>query len=256
MDITYGPELRFIAPQGRTFQQLLPTHGPLANLMGAFVPIMPQFLMNAMIRRLLVTWQHPENALFEDGAILLNSQGERFCNERVSPEREIAIASQPDKISYILMDGRLIEKYSQWPNFISTAPKIGYAYAKDYLKLRPDIAIKGNSLDEIAAKCNLPIEKLTASVEANSREATESNLPGLQSSPWILLGPAKAYFTTTEGGAAINQKFEVLDQNDQPIPGLYAIGQNGLGGQILWGHGLHICWAITSGRLVGQMLSP
>jgi len=71
----------------------------------------------------------------------------------------------------------------------------------------------------------------------------------------MLLGPAKAYFTTTEGGAAIDQQFQVLDQDDQPIPGLYAIGQNGLGGQILWGHGLHICWAITSGRLVGQMLS-
>jgi len=255
MDVTYGPELRFIAPQGRTFQQLLPSGGPAARLMGALVPLLPQFLMSAMIRRLLVTWQHPENALFDDGAILLNSQGERFCNERISPEREIAIASQPDKISYILMDGRLIEKYSKWPNFISTAPKIGYAYAEDYLKLRPDIAVKGDTLDGIAAKRGLPAEKLATSVEETKRQAKEGNLPGLQSAPWMLLGPAKAYFTTTEGGAAIDQQFQVLDQDDQPIPGLYAIGQNGLGGQILWGHGLHICWAITSGRLVGQMLS-
>ena len=40
-----------------------------------------------------------------------------------------------------------------------------------------------------------------------------------------------------------------------PINGLYAIGQNGLGGQILWGHGLHIAWAMTSGRLVGRVLA-
>jgi fumarate reductase flavoprotein subunit len=62
----------------------------------------------------------------------------------------------------------------------------------------------------------------------------------------------KAYFTTTEGGAAISQQFEVLDIAGQPIAGLYAVGQNGLGGMILWGHGLHIAWAMTSGRLAGQ----
>ena len=41
----------------------------------------------------------------------------------------------------------------------------------------------------------------------------------------------------------------------EPIPGLFAVGQNGLGGQILWGHGLHIAWALTSGRLVGKFLA-
>jgi fumarate reductase flavoprotein subunit len=67
-----------------------------------------------------------------------------------------------------------------------------------------------------------------------------------------LLGPAKSYFTTTEGGAAIDRTFAVLDDASQPIAGLYAVGQNGLGGMILWGHGLHIAWAMTSGRLAGQ----
>jgi fumarate reductase flavoprotein subunit len=64
----------------------------------------------------------------------------------------------------------------------------------------------------------------------------------------------KAYFTTTEGGAAINDQMQVLDAAGQPIPGLYAVGQNGLGGMVLWGHGLHIGWAITSGRLAGTCL--
>ena len=71
----------------------------------------------------------------------------------------------------------------------------------------------------------------------------------------MLLGPVKAYFTTTEGGAAIDTSFRVLDENASAISGLFAIGQNGLGGQILWGHGLHIAWAITSGRLVGEVLA-
>jgi hypothetical protein len=39
------------------------------------------------------------------------------------------------------------------------------------------------------------------------------------------------------------------------LDGLYAVGQVGLVGQILWGHGLHIAWAMTSGRLVGNVLA-
>jgi fumarate reductase flavoprotein subunit len=78
---------------------------------------------------------------------------------------------------------------------------------------------------------------------------------GLSGDCWLLLGPCRAYFTTTEGGAAIDQSLRVLDEKDEPIPGLFAVGQNGLGGQILWGHGLHIAWALTSGRLVGKILA-
>jgi fumarate reductase flavoprotein subunit len=45
-----------------------------------------------------------------------------------------------------------------------------------------------------------------------------------------------------------------MDAADQPIEGLYASGSNGLSGMVLWGHGLHIAWAITSGRLLGELL--
>ena len=78
---------------------------------------------------------------------------------------------------------------------------------------------------------------------------------GLLGDRWLLLGPCRAYFTTTEGGAAIDQSLRVLDERGEPIPGLFAVGQNGFGGQILWGHGLHIAWALTSGRLVGKFLA-
>jgi len=245
MDVTYGPELRFVPTKGKTFQQLLPTRGPFAKLMGMLVPLMPQFLMSMMIKRLLVTWQHPENALFTEGAVLVNQNGERFCQETESPQREIELAKQPGKIGYILLNQGLIEKFSQWPNFISTAPKIGYAYVADYLNLRPDVAVQGNSLTEVADKRNIPLEQLRKSAEEG----------GLSKGPWVLLGPTKAYFTITEGGVVINKKFMALDSKGDPIPGLYAVGQNGLSGQILWGHGLHIAWAMTSGRLVGKQLA-
>jgi succinate dehydrogenase/fumarate reductase flavoprotein subunit len=255
MDVTYGPELRFVAPEGRTFQQLLPSRGPIAALMGRLVPLLPQFVVAAMIRRLLVTWQHPEDALLGHGAILVNAQGERFCDETLWPDREIAIAQQPGKSCFIVLDQGLTEKYSAWPNFISTAPKIAYAYVADYLQLRPDVAVQGRSLDEVAQRRGIPGEALGHAVEDCNREREGGKLAALEGDRWVLLGPAKAYFTTTEGGVAIDQDFRALDEGGNAIPGLFAVGQNGLGGMVLWGHGLHIAWAITSGRMVGQILA-
>lgn len=57
---------------------------------------------------------------------------------------------------------------------------------------------------------------------------------------------------TTEGGVAINDRMEALDEAGRVIPGLYAAGSNGMGGVVLWGHGLHIAWAMTSGRIAGR----
>lgn len=254
MDVTYGPELRFVAPQGKTFQQLLPTSGPFCRLIARMLPIVPRWVIDSLIRRLLVTWQHPEDALFDDGAILVNRRGERFCDETIWPEREIAVATQPAKEAFILLDSQLAEQYSRWPNFISTAPKIAYAYVNDYLKLRPDVACDGDSLDVIATKSGLPATNLRGTVDTCNAEAKQGSRRAISGPRWVLLGPVKAWFTTTEGGAAINQQLQVLDLSGKPIPGLYAVGQTGLGGQVLWGHGLHIAWAMTSGRLVGQLL--
>ena len=135
----------------------------------------------------------------------------------------------------------------------------------DYLRLRRDVAVEAQSLDDLAATRGLPADALRETIEQFNRyirgeqhdlyvfgRLDDSNC--LEGGRWVLLGPVKAYFTTTEGGAAVNEQMQVLNQDDRPIPGLYAVGQNGLGGQVLWGHGLHIAWAITSGRLVGELL--
>lgn len=255
MDVTYGPELRFVPPPRPSFLQLLPTGGVAMRLLGRLTAYAPRFLVNAVIRRLLVTWQHPENALFDDGAILVNQNGRRFCDERDSPGREIAIASQPGKCCYIVLDQRLIQRYSVWPHFISTAPQIAYAYVEDYLRLRADIAVRARTLEALAMRRGINASALQATVDSLNMQRRESNIATLEGGDWVLLGPAKAYFTTTEGGASINERFQVLNDQGQPIEGLYAVGQNGLGGQILWGHGLHIAWAMTSGRLCGSVLA-
>ena len=236
----------------------------MARLMGWFLPLVPSAFINAMIKRLLVTWQHPEDRLFEEGAILINSRCERFCDEKTSPEREIRISEQPGKICYILLDKQVAQKYSAWPHFISTAPEIAYAYVEDYRRIRPDITIIRERLGDLAEARGLPAEPLQVTVNSYNRYTSgemsdpygrTGDTEPLVDGHWVLIGPAKAYFTTTEGGVRINESFQVLDIDSQPIEGLYAVGSNGMSGMILWGHGLHIAWAITSGRMLGELLA-
>ena len=140
MDITYGPEFRFVPPSGATLEQLLPSRGPLLRLISVLMPLVPGPVMRWMIKRLLVTWQHPEDGLLGDGAILVNRDGQRFCDEGESPEREIATAGQRDKQAFMLLDEALIERYGSWPHYISTAPEIAYAYVdRENLKKRIDV---------------------------------------------------------------------------------------------------------------------
>jgi len=260
MDVTYGPELRFVPSDKKDILDVLPAGGLITKLAGALMPLAPKPIVNTIIKRRLVAWQHPEDALFTDGAMLVNQRGERFCNETQSPDRELALAEQPHGYGYILLDKRLIDRYSEWPHFVSTAPEIAYAYVDDYLRLRPDVACKAHTLEELAQKRDIDPAILKQTVEEfNKSEADafghEDKAAPLQAAPWVLLGPAKAYFTTTEGSPACTLDGQVLDVNGQPIEGLYAVGQNGLNGQVLFGHGLHIAWAITSGRLVGGRLA-
>ena len=123
---------------------------------------------------------------------------------------------------------------------------------------------QASSLNEIERARGFPPGTLQKTVDAFNRYATgqqpdpfgrRGDAQPLQGDTWLLLGPAKAYFSGSEGSVAINRRFQVLDQQGEPIPGLYAVGQNGLGGQILLAHGFHIAWAMTSGRLAGQMLA-
>jgi len=263
MEITYGPELRFVPQVHKPLEQRLPATGPLARLISVAASKLPDFLMRLIAKRLVVTWQHPEDSLFADGAILLNGEGKRFVNENQSPDRELAVAAQPDKLAYILLDARLAERYGEWPHFISTAPDIAYAYVRDYQRLRPDITRTGLNPADVARRGGLPGAQVQETVAAFNRYV-EGEVPDafgrsgdqhpLASGPFVLLGPLKAYFTTTEGGAAINEDLQVLDDHGRIIPGLYAVGQNGLGGMVLWGHGLHIAWAMTSGRLAGRKI--
>ncbi len=258
MDIVYGPEIRFVPPPRPAFSQVLPTTPWLARLMGSALGVLPKSVLNHIATRLLVTWQHPDRELFAAGAVLVNREGKRFTDELGDPE--LAIPRQSSGEAYIVFDARIAEIYSRWPHFISTAPGIAYAYLSDYERLRPDIVARADSLSALAAHIGAGAaleESIRRFNEVASGKAADefgrSQFAGpLDRPPYYALGPARSWIVTAEGGVRINSRMQALDQSGRVIAGLYAAGCNGLGGMVLWGHGLHIAWAFTSGRLAGK----
>ncbi len=77
-------------------------------------------------------------------------------------------------------------------------------------------------------------------------------MPDLAAPPFYALGPLKAWLCFTEGGLKVSARLQVLCADGSAIPGLFAAGSAGQGGLLLEGHGHHIGWAVTSGRLAGR----
>jgi succinate dehydrogenase/fumarate reductase flavoprotein subunit len=263
MEVLHGPELRmFAGGDVPPFQQLLPVEGKWSSLKAWSTRLMPRWVTRGLLRRLQSTWLRPADSLYTGGAILVNENGDRYCNELLTPQREIATAAQPNQQAYILFDSRLIMRLEQWPDYVCTAPEIGYAYMPDLTKRWPRLVTTGFSLDDVAARRGLDPQRLKMTVDAFNDEVGESRRDTfgrasaefrLEKSPWAILGPVKPVMTTTEGGVLVNERMEVIDREGKVIPGLYAVGQNGMGGLILWSHGMHLAWAFTSGRIAGEV---
>ncbi len=239
-DLALGPEIRFIAPARTTLVRRLPPWRSLAWVMEWAMGHVPPALLRPFIMGFLTTALAPSQSLFEQGAILVNKEGKRFCDERDRPA--LALADEPGKFGYILIDGRLARQFSAWPHFVSTAPGIAYAYVPDYRRNRADVFTEAASLPELADKLRMSPQALRSSVGDRKVEP-----------PFIALGPVKPVFVHSEGGLAVDTSHRVLDAQGKAIRGLYAAGSTGQGGLLLKGHGHHLAWAFVSGRRAGRI---
>lgn len=258
-DLALGPEIRFIPPARDTLVRLLPPWPALALFMQWALEHLPQAILRPFLMSFLTTALAPSPAIFDNGAILINKPGRRFCDERRQPA--YALPDQPDQLAYILIDQRIATLFSAWPNFVSTAPGVAYAYIPDYRRSRPDVYTEADSLDELARRLGMDAAALAGTVaEYNatvpSAEDADTGSPQpmpLGAAPFTALGPVRAVFVHNEGGLAVDAEHRVLDQAGNAIPGLYAAGSTGQGGLLLKGHGHHLAWAFVSGRRAGRL---
>jgi len=235
MDAVFGPQLRFPPPAASPWFHRLPHWRWLLKIAAAYVAHAPKAMIAPFVRQLLVAHMSPAQGLFDAGCVLVDSTGRRL-GEAGRAVDDLAVA--PGGTGYVIGDRRIANRFRAYPYFISTAPGVAYAYFQDYERGRPDLVHWASDKTGLARTLGLDADRL-----AESAAGLEGEL--------FALGPVQAMLTVTEGGARIDTSCRVLDESDSPIPGLYAVGAVGQSGLLLKGHGLHLAWAMTSGRVAG-----
>lgn len=240
-----GPQMRFAAARKFNWVKRLPPTRFVGRAVRLAMATLPQAALQPIIKMYLTAHLQPATKLFDAGAILVNRRGERFTDERASPAFDVP--AQEGGYGYIVFDGAIGTRFERWPDFLSTAPGIAYAYLSDYRRYRRDIYHEAPTIASLARAMSIPEDALAQSAAASP---TAFSRP-----PYYALGPLYSWIMTTDGGLDVTPNFEVLRGDGRVIPGLYAAGIAGQGGVLLPGHGQHLGWAFTSGRLCGLGLA-
>jgi fumarate reductase flavoprotein subunit len=237
MDQLFGPQLRFPPPPKAGLIERLPLWRWLCKLEGLVVQALPPAALRPIVKSLLVSHMSPTNALFDAGAILVDSDGIRFGAEHAPAEE---LSQRPEGRGFIVLDEAIGAKFDNEPNHISTAPGIAFAHFSDYTRGRPDLITRAPDVRALATAIGVNAQNLQTAVASSNLRA-----------PLVAMGPVYSMLTVTEGALAVDDQLRVLRPDGSPIAGLRAAGGAGQGGMLLKGHGHHIGWAMTSGRLAG-----
>ncbi len=246
-----APRMRFVPSPPKWINQIPPAR-PISKLIRFCWDWVPQPIMRPFLMQFLTTALGPEPTLFTCGAVLVGTDASLVP---VDPANiALHLPRQPDNKGFIVFDSETAEKLERWPNFVSTAPGIAYAYLRDYRRARKDIYHRAPTIDRLAQSIGIDPVRLRTSLSAeNERRAREhADVQPVAKAPFYALGPVRGYVTITEGGLAVTERLQVLGPGGRPMQGLYAAGSTGQGGMLLEGHGHHIAWAFVSGRIAGR----
>ncbi|MCR5494847.1 MAG: flavocytochrome c [Treponema sp.] len=185
-----------------------------------------------------------------NGAILVNKDGKRFANEMLPRDAmSNAILSQRDGSAFLLFDQgvreslKAIEKYAQ-QNLLAEGQSIS--------ELADKLGISSLTLEKTLSDYNL--YQKTGVDKDFSRKGNE--MPrSLSKAPFYAVEVSPAVHHTM-GGLAINSSAQVLNQEGQVIPGLYAAGEvtGGVhGGNRLGGNA--VADIVIFGRIAGESAS-
>ena len=197
-----------------------------------------------------------------DGAIYVNVEGERCMNENMDfVSIKKVTQKQTDMTVYLVMDQK---GYDNWMGMMEVSAGLTPEIVAPWLDADDGKPVfrKGATVEEAAAKAGIDAEKLSATV-AHFNEMVAAGKDddfgraemsvGLDSDGPIYIVEQRLRMATSLGGLKTSTSFEVYDENEQAIDGLYACGEV-IGGV----HGDEsmpsncVAWAVTSGRLAAK----
>ena len=241
-DLAWGAEVRFFAPPRPSIVSRKPTNRFLERTLRMAMDTLPQALLRPILLRFVTTFLAPSLRLFEEGAILVNREGERFCDELDRPQD--AIADQPDQVAWIVIADRCAQRFCKMA--VLCVDGTGRRLC---LSSRLCAVTAGHLLFRTGPRQRRRQGGITHGSGRTERRRLKL---GRRLGPFHILGPARSWIVFSEGGLRIDKEFRVLDTARKPIPGLFAAGSAGQGGVILEGHGHHLAWAFVSGLLAGR----
>ena len=192
-----------------------------------------------------------------DGAIYVNVEGERCMNENMDfVSIKKVTQKQTDMTVYLVMDQK---GYDKWMGMMEVSAGLTPEIVAPWLDADDGKPVfrKGATVE-----AGIDAEKLSATV-AHFNEMVASGKDddfgraemsvGLDSDGPIYIVEQRLRMATSLGGLKTSTSFEVYDENEQAIDGLYACGEV-IGGV----HGDEsmpsncVAWAVTSGRLAAK----
>ena len=247
-----GPEhvmkMRFVPPPHKPKLQSLPLGRSATSFMTWAMRRLPAKLTRPFVMSFITAALRPDPEVFKAGAILVNKQGGRVGGDVGIPE--ISLAKETVRECWLILDARLAKKFSKWPDFLSTAPGVAYAYLPDYKRSRPDLYVAGRSSSDLAKKLAIPEQAFLDTIRAVNDDRPPDRR--LVEGEYCALGPLRLWGLAAPIGLAVDSKLRVLNQEDRPIGGLFAAGNVGQGRFTISGHGHGLGWAFTSGRLAAM----
>lgn len=204
--------------------------------------------------------------------IFLNDDGERFTNECQSPKFNLPkVLLQPSQRYWSVFDSK------NKPNMTISGPGWTEERLQKEIYDNSDISHSANNIEELAKKMNVDVSTMKKSIFKYNTQIAEGldqdfgrfgavsegvngnciNPLALETPPYYavrLLPLARKSL----GGIKIDIDTHVLDVNDKPIPGLYAVGEvtgfagiNGKAGL----EGTFLGPSIVTGRVAGRTVS-
>ncbi len=177
--------------------------------------------------------------------LMLNQNGERFMDEGMLGNTTFsgnAMFLQPGHYAYVIMDRAILKKYQEeGPDIMDIVhPAAGFKMLDSVIKKAEangyDAIITADSVAELAEKLAIPAAKLQKAIADHDGYCDQSQdteffknpayLHKLTGEGGYLVGKFYSGAYGTVGGVKIDENCQVLDDEDQAIPGLYSAGSD------------------------------
>ena len=226
----------------------------------------PTFPMGMISRTDPTKGQIASTYTWKAGAITVNKNGERFCNETedVVSIREVALEKQPEAVLYDIYTDKILEDLTAAGGAIFMQFYFYEGGAGDH------VMYKADSIEGLAEAIGVPAENLVktvadynAAVDAGVDTQFGRKLDGTDGNYNLSINKIEgdmyyairlhALCVMTLGGVTANENMQVLDETNNVIPGLYAAGEcvGGVWGKFVSG-GTGVMGPIVFGKIAAQ----